>query len=77
MKKAQIEILLSSIEITKKGTTVYPTNCPGKGRVSDIGMDDNGKAACMFVGNRCPYFIGADFALEDYTKSIDCVVDKA
>lgn len=73
-KKSALEVLLSSIKVEKDGTTVYPTNCPGRGRKPDILTDDEGNATCMFRGNKCPYLIGADFKLEDYTKSIDCNV---
>lgn len=76
IKTAEIEVLLESIEITQEGTTAYPTNCPGKGRKEDILITEEGKAACMYKGNKCPYFIGADFKLEDYTKDIKCGVDQ-
>jgi len=76
LKKSQVEILLSSIKIDKDGSTVYPTNCPGIGRAKDVLLDEEGSAACIYKGKRCNYFIGADFALEDYTKSIDCRVDE-
>lgn len=74
VKTAELEVLLGSIEITSEGTTAYPTNCPGKGRVEGLLLTEEGKAACMYQGKRCPYFVGADFKLEDYTKDIQCGV---
>jgi len=72
LKTAGLEVLLESIEITEEGTTAYPTNCPGKGRVEGLLLTEEGKTACMYKGKKCPYFVGADFKLEDYTKDIQC-----
>lgn len=72
-KTSEVEVLLSSIKIGDgSDVTVYPANCPGKGRKPDILLDENGEAACMYRGKRCPHFIGSYFRLTDYTKSIDC-----
>lgn len=75
-KSAQLDVLLSSIAVGPEGTTVHPANCPGKGRSDKIGLDAEGRAACVFNNTRCPFFVGSDFALEDYTKSINCMVDE-
>jgi hypothetical protein len=72
--KIAAEVLLSSIKIDNKGASVYPANCPGKGRAQDILIDDDGSAACMFNGQKCPYFVSTEFSLEEYDKNIICKV---
>lgn len=74
IKKSELEVLLSSINVERDGATIYPTNCPGKGRVRNMLTDDNGNPACMVRGESCPYFLNSEFKLEDYTKSIKCGV---
>jgi len=74
LKNSQVEILLSEIKIDNTGVSVYPTNCPGKGRKQDVLYDKDGNASCMYNSKTCPYFVGAAFYLDDYTKNIDCKV---
>ncbi len=77
LKQASLEVLLQAIIVSAdKGTTVYPVRCPGKGRVNDYGKDGEGKPACAFSGNSCPYFSDAMFNIADYFKQITCLVDK-
>ena len=74
-KLAEIEVLLTSITIGNgSDISVYPANCPGKGRKEDILLDENGETACMFKGKRCKYFASGEFKLTDYTKKIICMV---
>lgn len=70
--KTSAEVLLLSIKIDKNGVTVYPTNCPGKGRKDDVLLDNKGRTACMYNSKSCPYFSGTEFNLEDYTKNVFC-----
>jgi len=74
-KQAEIEVLLDSIIVAdESNVSVYPSNCPGKGRASDILIDKDGKPACMFKSKQCKYFAGSMFRLVDYTKKIMCKV---
>ena len=75
-KEAQAEVLLANIAINSEAAaTVYPSNCPGKGRKPDVQIDSGGSPVCINRGSKCPYFGGAEFALKDYTKKIDCMVE--
>lgn len=74
-RKAEVEVLLDRISISVGSkTNVYPSNCPGKGRKSDILLDENGEAACVSKGKNCKYFSSSEFKLQDYTKKIICKV---
>lgn len=70
---AEAEVLLDSI-IVKEQATVYPTNCPGKGRQQDVQFDGEERPACVLDGQLCKYFNGSIFRLTDYTKKINCAV---
>jgi|APFre7841882630_1041343.scaffolds.fasta_scaffold126272_2 hypothetical protein len=72
IKEAQVEVLLSSITIDKKGPLVHPVKCPAVGRKNDYLMDANKEPVCIFNGNQCKYFVSTEFSLEDYTKIIIC-----
>jgi hypothetical protein len=77
LKQSSLDVLLSIVMVSSKnGATVYPVRCPGKGRVQDYGEDAEGKPACVFNGNNCPYFGDAMFNLDDYFKQIKCMVDE-
>ena len=72
--KIGAEVLLSSIKIDNDGASVYPTNCPGKGRTDKLLLDSSGQPACILNGKKCPYFVSANFTLEQYDKNIMCNV---
>lgn len=75
IKKADQEILLSGIAIdSEEGATVVPVKCPAKGRKEDYGKDDQGKPACVYNGNMCPYFDSTMFTLNNFSKKIICKV---
>lgn len=74
IKEAQVEVLLSSISIDKKGPVVYPIKCPAVGRKEDYLMDMSKKPTCILQGKQCKYFVSTKFSLEDYTKIIVCDV---
>ena len=70
--KIAAEVLLSSIYIDEQGVDVYPTNCPGEGRVDNLLLDNNESPACMYRGNKCPYFESTKFTLDQFDKNIIC-----
>lgn len=76
IKTAQVEVLLSSIKVDPKGTTVTPVKCPAVGRKNDYLKDMNGNPSCTLAikeGTKfCEYFELSQFDLEDYTKKIMC-----
>jgi hypothetical protein len=73
LKKAEAELLLSSVEINSDGTSlVVPVKCPGIGRKNDFLKDDKGKPACIYNTKRCKYLIDAKFEYDKHIKTINC-----
>jgi hypothetical protein len=72
IKFSEVEVLLSSIDISLKGTVVKPVKCPAVGRKDDYLKNMNGDPTCIRGEKKCPYFREASFHLEDYSKRIIC-----
>ena len=74
-KKANAEVLLSSISLNNSGDfKVVPVKCPGVGRREDMLKDKDGKPICAMGKEICPYFEFSEFTFEDYTKKVICKV---
>lgn len=73
LKKGNVEVLLKSFDISDSTeVTVYPVECPGKGRVTDFIVDDEGQPTCVYKGNKCPYFKSVSYSEEFYRKTLVC-----
>ena len=68
MKKAEVELLLSTVEINNKGALVIPTKCPGVGRKNDILKDKEGTPCCVVNNKRCRYLMDAKFDFDEHIK---------
>lgn len=75
IRQGNVEVLLKSFDIFD-GTevTVRPVECPGKGRISDFMLDDEGLPACVYKGNKCPHFKSVSYSEEYFRKTLVCRV---
>lgn len=73
IRTGNVEVLLESFSISDDTeVTVIPVNCPGKGRVTNFVVDDEGRPTCVFKGKKCPYFKSVRFSEEYYQKTLVC-----
>lgn len=74
-KLGNVEVLLNSFTIDDTmEVTVYPVECPGKGRVDNFLVDDEGKPCCVYKSKKCPNFKTVSYSEEFYRKTLVCRV---
>jgi len=59
--KAESEVLIDSLEMTNGEINLFPTNCPGKGKVQDLLTGETGEPQCIIKNKQCPHL--KDFTL--------------
>jgi len=78
LKQAELELLLSRVEISAdSGTTLYPVTCPAVGRSDDYQQSTEGEPVCVSNNGNCHYFGKALFDLDGYVKQIICKFEKS
>ena len=68
------EVLIDSLEMSGGEIDLFPTNCPGKGKVQDLLAGEAGEPQCILKSKKCPHL--KDFALAPLAgdKTIICDV---
>lgn len=70
--KPMSEVLVEKVEIINGSVSLYPTNCPGKGKATDLITGPDGKYCCILQGSKCPHLL--DFSMEPLAgeKTLRC-----
>ena len=77
-KKATVEVLVKSFSINDSGLTLYPIDCPGKGVVSDMQVDEESSPCCIYQDKKCNYFTSVQFDVQRFDKTLVCeAIDNA
>lgn len=66
------EVLIQSLEVNNKNSTVlYPVGCPGR-ESQDIVKDKNGEPCCNDHNRVCPFLKSAIFDRSKFKKTVQC-----